>query len=234
MTSRAAIYGRMSTDKQNPKSAEDQLREARAFAAKHGWNVVAEFKDEGISGTKAKRRPGFQSLLAAIRAREFDVLVIEHPDRLARDQAHTLNAIKLCKHYAVRVVAYSGVYDSEQPGSDAQLFALGFVAAQQVSAGSAKTHRGLKSKVEEGHSAGGRAYGYSSVPVYSGALDRYGNKEIAAYRKVINEDRAKIVREIFRQYADGASPRAIANDRSAATGIRRPGREEDPGVADCE
>ncbi len=49
-TKRAAIYARVSTDDQ---TTENQLRELRQVAERCGWEVVAEFVDNGISGARA-------------------------------------------------------------------------------------------------------------------------------------------------------------------------------------
>lgn len=223
MTLRAALYGRMSTDKQNPKSADDQLREAARCAAAEGFAVVARFKDEGISGAKSKRRPDYQALLAATKRREFDVLVVEDLSRLARDPEHQAHALKIFAHYEVRVLAYTRNYDSSTPGHEVVAMAQGLQNAMYRPEQAKKTHRGQRAKAEQGFSVGGRAYGYRSQPLLKpGVLDRYGNPEVAAYRKVIDDTEAKVVRWIFRQYADGNSPRAIAAALNAQ-GVPSPG-----------
>ena len=52
MTKQVAIYTRVSTDGQ---TVTNQLRELRAVAKRHGWNVVKEFNDKGISAPCASR-----------------------------------------------------------------------------------------------------------------------------------------------------------------------------------
>jgi DNA invertase Pin-like site-specific DNA recombinase len=53
---KVAIYVRVSTDKQ---TVENQLRELRQIAERRGSEVVKEYHDAGISGSKAwKRVPG--------------------------------------------------------------------------------------------------------------------------------------------------------------------------------
>jgi hypothetical protein len=49
MPKRAAIYVRVSTDKQ---TVENQLHELRQIAERRGWGVVQEYQDAGISGLK--------------------------------------------------------------------------------------------------------------------------------------------------------------------------------------
>ncbi len=68
----------------------------------------------------------------------------------------------------------------------------------------AKTHRGLRGRVEKGKSGGGLCYGYDVVE----AVDAAG--ELIRGERRINETEAEIVRQIFREFASGASPRAIA------------------------
>jgi Resolvase, N terminal domain len=51
MDKRAAIYVRVSTDKQ---TIETQLRELRQIAEWRGWEVVHEYHDAGISGAKSR------------------------------------------------------------------------------------------------------------------------------------------------------------------------------------
>jgi DNA invertase Pin-like site-specific DNA recombinase len=46
---RAAIYGRVST---NGQTVDNQLRELRMVAERNGWQIVQEFVDKGISGAK--------------------------------------------------------------------------------------------------------------------------------------------------------------------------------------
>ena len=52
----------MSTDGQ---TVENQRLELEAAAARHGWRIVAEYVDHGISGAKGRGgRPGFDELLS--------------------------------------------------------------------------------------------------------------------------------------------------------------------------
>ena len=80
---RVALYGRVSTT--NGQSTENQLRELRKVAKRAGWEVVAQFTDDGISGGKGRdKRPGFDALLKAATRREVDVVAAWSVDRLGR------------------------------------------------------------------------------------------------------------------------------------------------------
>jgi predicted site-specific integrase-resolvase len=54
MSKRAAIYVRVSTDKQ---TIENQVRELRQIAERRGWEVVEQYSDAGISGFQRPRWP---------------------------------------------------------------------------------------------------------------------------------------------------------------------------------
>ena len=70
---RAAIYARVSTSSQ---TTENQLRELRQVAERHGWRVVAEFTDNGVSGAKGRNAPpGLDQLMPAVARREIDMVL---------------------------------------------------------------------------------------------------------------------------------------------------------------
>ena len=83
---RAAIYARMSTDKQSDTSPKDQIARRREYAERQGWRVVeaAVVAEHGISGASRHNRPGLSGLIE--RVAEFDVLVAYDFPRLARNQ----------------------------------------------------------------------------------------------------------------------------------------------------
>lgn len=76
---RVAIYARVSTDSQ---TTDNQVRELRQVAERHGWTVVAEYVDHGISGAKGRdQRPQFDALLRGVTRREFDLVAAWSVDR---------------------------------------------------------------------------------------------------------------------------------------------------------
>ena len=73
----------------------------------------------------------------------------------------------------------------------------------------AKTHRGLRGRVEKGRSGGGLCYGYDVVTTF----DAVGEPVRGA--RTINEAEANVVRRVFRDFASGVSPRTIARRLNA-------------------
>ncbi|PKN26582.1 MAG: resolvase [Deltaproteobacteria bacterium HGW-Deltaproteobacteria-21] len=63
-----------------------QMDEIRRYAEKHGYEIVATFREEGISGTTDEMdRPAFQSLVSEILKDSVRVVIVEGLDRLARE-----------------------------------------------------------------------------------------------------------------------------------------------------
>src|ERR1035441_4880365 len=86
---KCAIYCRVSTADQR---MESQLYDLRELAAQRGIEVVAEYQDCGISGSKA-RRPGLDALMADARRKKFSVVLVAAFDRVARSVRHFLQVI---------------------------------------------------------------------------------------------------------------------------------------------
>lgn len=81
---RCAIYTRISVAQEASVSLERQEESARQYAASRGWQVVAVFRDEGVSASSNKPadRDGWSELLAS--PQKFQAVVIWKLDRLAR------------------------------------------------------------------------------------------------------------------------------------------------------
>src|SRR5258707_1986187 len=76
---RAAIYLRVSTDEQ---TTDNQERELRATAERAGHEVVAVYRDAGISGAKGRdKRPGFDAMNKDAARRRFAVVMTLSVDR---------------------------------------------------------------------------------------------------------------------------------------------------------
>ena len=92
-TTRAALYVRVSSDSQ---TVENQLRELRRAVEYEGWQEVAVYADEGISGAKNRdERPGLDTMLTAARARKFDVVMCWSIDRLGRSLKGLIDTVQL-------------------------------------------------------------------------------------------------------------------------------------------
>ena len=68
-----------------------QKIECRKFAQNHGWRVVAEAAEKGISGSKvsASKRDVIQKLREEAEKKTFDILLVYMFDRLGRIDSET-------------------------------------------------------------------------------------------------------------------------------------------------
>ncbi|WP_043626092.1 recombinase family protein [Ensifer sp. ZNC0028] len=196
---RVALYARYSSDHQREASIEDQLRICREQAKREKWKIVGTYKDAGISGASMILRPGIQALLQDAQAGQFDVVLAEALDRISRDQADVATFYKHLKFAGVPIVTLS-----EGEISELHVGLKGTMNALFLKDLAAKTHRGIRGRVEDGKSGGGLCFGYNVVK----QLDARGDP-IRGDRE-INEAEANVVRRIFREFAAGVGPRTIA------------------------
>ena len=65
----AAAYIRVSTDSQTELSPASQIKVVRQFAKQHGYIIPKEFifRDDGISGRTAEKRPQFNQMIATAK-----------------------------------------------------------------------------------------------------------------------------------------------------------------------
>ncbi len=206
---RAVIYARYSSDNQSESSIEDQVRVAKQRIAAEGWSLVQVYRDAALSGASTLR-PGYQALLAAAREGEFDVVVAEALDRLSRDQEDVAALHKRLRFAGIRIVTLA-----EGEISELQIGFKGTMNALFLKDLAEKTHRGMRGRVAAGKSASGLSFGYKAVR----ALDARG--EPTRGERVIVEREALVVNRIFRMFAEGQSPIAIAKALNAE-GLKGP------------
>ena len=87
---RAALYARVSTEEQarHGYSIGAQIENLRAYAKEHGYQIVGEYIDEGISARKPyKKRPALMRLLEAVEADRVDLILFVKLDRWFRNVA---------------------------------------------------------------------------------------------------------------------------------------------------
>ena len=209
MTPRIAIYGRHSTDKQNPTSSADQVTACQRVVDYLGGEVVATYLDPELSGYR-RDRPGLRALLRDVRDGAVDVVVCEALDRIARDAEDVAWIGKKLKFSRVRLHT---VLENEI--DDINLAVASMLGAIFLSQLQQKTLRGMQAAVLAGRFAGGRAYGYRKV----NRFDEKGQPVTGLLE--IDETEAAVVTRIFGEFAAGRSARDIAK-RLNADGIRSP------------
>src|SRR5262245_29226744 len=207
---RVAIYARYSSDKQSETSIADQVRLCRARAQREGWNVVEVYSDAAMSGT-SKDRPAYLQMVSDALSGQFNLVLAEAMDRLARSLEETARFFNQLSFVNVKILTLT-----EGPISEINVSIGGLLGELYVKNLADKTRRGLIGRIDAGKSAGGRSFGYDLV----GGMDADG-KPITGDLK-INPREAVVVEEILRRFASGEEPRAIARDLNGR-GVAGPG-----------
>jgi len=89
----AVCYFRMSKDDQE-NSIERQQGQVYPYAAARGYNIVREYKDEGIAGWKSGLdRPEFNRMLRDAQRGQFKRILCDDVDRFGRFDIHKYGAI---------------------------------------------------------------------------------------------------------------------------------------------
>jgi DNA invertase Pin-like site-specific DNA recombinase len=152
MGKRAAIYVRVSTDKQ---TVENQVRELRQVAERRGWEVVAQYNDAGISGSKGRdHRPGLDQILNDAQRRRFDVIMAWAIDRLGRSLIDLLGTIQTLETCGVDLYLDQQALDTTTPAGRLTFQVTGAFAEFERSMIRQRINAGLKRAVEAGKTLG--------------------------------------------------------------------------------
>jgi DNA invertase Pin-like site-specific DNA recombinase len=151
-TKRAALYVRVSTDRQ---TVENQVAALTRVAEARGWQIVATFTDRGISGAKTREdRPGLDDMLKQAQRREFDIVMAWAIDRIGRSLVDLLNTIEALKACGVDLYLDQQAIDSTTPGGKLMLHMTGAFAEFERNMIQARIHAGLKRAVAAGKTLG--------------------------------------------------------------------------------
>lgn len=122
---RVALYTRISTaDRQ--QTIDNQLRDLNLAAERMGWEIVAHYSDEGISGAKGRdRRPGLDAMLKAITRKEFDLVASWSVCRLGRSLQHLVSLLGDLNARGVDLYLHVQALDTSTPSGRAMYQMLG-------------------------------------------------------------------------------------------------------------
>jgi DNA invertase Pin-like site-specific DNA recombinase len=139
---RVALYARVSTDAQ---TTENQLLQLHAVAERHGWSVVAEYIDHGISGAKSReQRPQFDALLHGVARREFDMIAAWSVDRLGRSLQDLLAFLLELQSKRVDLYLHQQALDTSTPMGKAMFQLCGVFAELERSIIQERVKAGLE------------------------------------------------------------------------------------------
>ena len=202
-----AAYCRVSTEKEAQiDSLEKQIEFFNEFTKKNGYELYKLYADEGTSGKQIKHRKQFQQMMIDAKAKKFDKVVVKDVSRFARNTVDLLQSVRELKSYGVQV-DFLNNGEVMEGGSEFILTILGAMAQQESANMSKRVKFGKDITAKKGR-VPNLVFGYDKIPD-----ERYTLK--------INEEEAKIVKEIFESYVyKGIGTTKIAwnlNDRGIRT-----------------
>ena len=125
MTKRVALYTRVSTA-DGQQTIDNQLRDLNLAAERMGWEIVAHFSDEGISGAKGRdRRPGLDAMLKGIARKEFEMVASWSVCRLGRSLQHLISLLGDLNSKGVDLYLHVQALDTSTPSGRAMFQLLG-------------------------------------------------------------------------------------------------------------
>src|SRR6202163_3530965 len=149
---KAAIYARVSTTNHG-QDASMQTRELREYCERRGFEIVDEYTDIGISGSKDSR-PELNRLMADAHKRRFDVVCVWRFDRFARSVSHLLRALETFKALGIDFVSYSEQMDTSTPAGKMVFTVLGAVSEGERNLIAERVRAGLRNARAKGKRLG--------------------------------------------------------------------------------
>ncbi len=218
-TLRCAIYTRKSSEEglEQAFNSLDAQREACAAYVKsqahEGWRLIPERYDDGGQSGGTLERPGLQRLLAAVEARQLDVIVVYKIDRLTRALVDFAKLAELFEAHGVSFVAVTQQFNTTSSMGRLTLnVLLSFAQFEREVAGERIRDKIAASK-RKGMWMGG------VVPLGYEAGDR---------TLVINPAEAETVRTLFRLYLELGNVRRLQAE-AARLGLTTKARREADG-----
>ena len=195
---RAAIYARVSTADQR---IENQILDLRKMAAQRNFEVVHEYCDRGISGSKAKR-PGLDAMMADARRGEFSVILVAAFDRIARSTKNFLEIVDELNELGIEFISAREAVDTT--GAMGKLFVtlIGCIAELERSLIIERIRAGMRrAKLE------GQRLGRAPLNIDRDALvrDRLSGMSLTDTAKRHKVSRATVVRLVREAGQNGAT-----------------------------
>lgn len=187
---RVTYYCRVSTDSDvQLNSLDNQLEYYETYIkSKSTWTFVEGYVEEGVTGTRADKRPSFMRMIKDAKLKKFDLIITKDVSRFARDLEDSIHYIRDLKASGVGVFFENQALNTFDPNSEMILNFLFNFAQEESKKISANVKFGYRKAIDKGHVL--------------------GSSNITGYKKdkcklVIVEEEAKLIRRIFELYATG-------------------------------
>lgn len=210
-TIRAAVYCRVSTKEQADfgYSIDEQERLLIQYCESHGYEFIGSYTDRGISGKNIKGRAQLKLLLDDAKSKKFDIVLVWKINRISRALKDLLQIVELLERNSVSFKSITEDFDNSTPAGRMQFQMMGIIGEFERGCIAENVKMGMIAKAKAGSWNGGIVLGYDSKQI--------GNSNVKRPEKrlIVNEQEARVVREIFQLYASGQGYKAIVSTINA-------------------
>lgn len=137
---RAAIYARVSTDKQ---TAENQIQQLAQTCKDKGWDLTKIYQDVA-SGSKGRdQRPQLDAMLKDASRAKFEVVMVWSLDRLGRSVQNLYECLSVIQGGGRDLFVYTTALDTTTPAGKAMFGMVGVFAQFERELIQERVHAGL-------------------------------------------------------------------------------------------
>ncbi|WP_322181499.1 recombinase family protein [Neglectibacter caecimuris] len=196
---RVAAYCRVSTDSEEQLTSYNTQMKVytEMISAKKEWTFAGMYADEGISGTRADKRPAFKRLINDCLSGKVDYIITKSVSRFARNTVDCIDTVRMLTGRGI------GVFFEEQNidtlKSDSELYLVIYAGFAQSE--SESMSRNITWSFRKNFEDGKAVFIYKKLLGYRRGED--GNPEIVPYE-------AEIVERIFNMFLAGQPVNVIA------------------------
>ncbi|SLM21240.1 recombinase [Streptococcus dysgalactiae subsp. equisimilis] len=207
------IYARVSTNrKEQMESLSTQVSGLTRLAVAHRTWFVADIFLDVASAKTGTLRTEFNRMISECEKGNIDIILTKSISRFGRDTQECLEAIRKIRAAGKRIIFERDKIDTEAIGDELLISVIEACEQSENEWRSENIRWGLKRKAENGTS------GLYNRPCYGYKKDKYG-------MLVIDDEQAKVVRDIFNWYLEGCSIGGIIK-RLETNGIKSPKGKE--------
>ena len=207
---RVAAYCRVSTDSDAQlESLETQKTHYENYInSRDDWEFAGLYFDEGITGTKADKRPKLMHFIDDCKAKKVDFVITKSISRFSRNTTDCLDIVRTLLNLNIPVYFEKENINTGSMESELFLSILSSMAEGESTSISENNKWGIKKRFENGtYKLGYVPYGY-----------RWENGEI-----IVDPEQAVIVKRIFSELLAGKGTDAIAKNLNTENVLTKKG-----------
>ncbi len=158
----------------------------------------------GVSGAR-QRRPGLDRLLAAVKARRVDVVVVAAFDRMGRSVRHLVETLDLFRHLGVEFISLREQIDTGSPLGQAVFTIIAAIAQLERSLIAERVRAGLRRAKADGKRLGRPPVQVDPARLASVIRRRLSVRQAARELGISPSSYARLVRAVGPRAGDAAS-----------------------------